>query len=742
MPKVLTRSKLFIKTFLLYIAILIVPVYVLAGISFYFDIKEIKTTAINKSNEEAQNLIYLIDDQLVKIQTLSNKINMLSWVWKLTVETDTFENDFDQIRKKQIIDDLRIFIDDDGLISNMIILFPKKDYAISLHGWFNIDSYINFLEVDKKIFNIIDLNENYNFSLLNLEGLTVNNQKAIWLIHSIDNISEPRAQVIFSIYQDKLEKFIKSISPQNLKSITTYSKDGKPVLNLEGSRNEANENLMQINLPSNVFGWKYEMIFDTSYREIRQNELLTFILILLGTLILSPFAAFALAYLSYSPLKKMMDRIIPDGSIAASGTERLNEYNILENVFRQLKNDNKQMERKVREYSKYAQKDMLVRLLKGYFYNYEHMELPYYGIEYTEENYFAVIIANVVEKGLQKGDQLKKAMMAGMLIEKILENEKIDYKIIDILEEDIVVIISDCNGELDNTLINHLSGKMQNVLKDIEGTDTKISCGKIEKGILGISKSYHNAKESITMSSYAQDMYGSIDITKTLYYPTDWEIQLINNLKTGKEEAVFNILDEIRLENDNRMLTYDTRELLYKFIKSTIARVSVELNMDLPEKEVENVLKNYVKNADVRNRSLTKEWEYIYGICHMICMRTRQTQENNIIASMIMDYINKNYTKSSLSLKEIAYNLGISQSTASKAFKDTYGIKFYDYTCRIRLERAKELLNNNGMTVKLICKEVGYENEFSLRRAFLRYEGISISEYLNSRRANKELLKA
>lgn len=736
MLKAYTRSKLFIKAFLSYIVILIVPIYLFSGILFYFDIEALKTNAINKCYEEAQNSVAIIDEQLLKIQTLSGRISTLSWVWRLTAETDIFENEYNQIRKKQIVDDLQIFIDDDGLISNMIILFPKKGYAISMNGWWNsIDSYIQYLGIDKELFDTINLKNNYNFTLPFSEQLIIQNQQVIWLVHSIDKIKEPRAQVIFSIDQNKLKKFIEATSPDTLNNITIYSMEDKPVLSFDRSQQNGKEELLSINLPSNVFGWKYKMTFDASYHTAWKNKMLVLVLTLLCTLILSPFAAFALAYLSYRPLKKMMGRIMPDDSVPTRGIKRMNEYNILESVFSQLKSDNRQMERRVIEFSKYAKNDMLVRLLKGYFKDYEHEGLSHYGIDYSDENIFAVLIISVIENGLPKDNNLQKTIMAGILVEKLLESEKIDYKIIDILEEDIVVIFSDCRGKLDNASVSLISQKLQERLKELEGSEAKIWCGKIEKGILGISKSYHNARESINMSNFAKEMYDNIDVSKTLYYPTDWEIQLINNLKMGKEDAVLNILDEIRLENDSRMLNSETQDALYKSIKNTITRVSIELNMNWLENEVENNIEDYLENINDRNRASTKQWAYIYGISHMICTRKLyQEQENNDLAPLIMDYINKNYANASLSLKEIAYDLGVSQSTASKAFKNAYGIKFYDYTCRIRVEKAKELLKNTDMSVRVICKEVGYENEFSLRRTFLRYEGISTSEYQNTQK--------
>jgi YesN/AraC family two-component response regulator len=144
-------------------------------------------------------------------------------------------------------------------------------------------------------------------------------------------------------------------------------------------------------------------------------------------------------------------------------------------------------------------------------------------------------------------------------------------------------------------------------------------------------------------------------------------------------------------------------------------------------------MQQYMENCEVSDGANNDKWSYIYAACHMICTRTTyQKEENADISDRILEYIQKNYTDANLSLKVIASDISVSLSAASKAFKNAYGINFYDYTCRLRMEKAKEMLKASNASVKDLCKAVGYENEFSLRRTFLRYEGISISDYKKS----------
>jgi len=418
--------------------------------------------------------------------------------------------------------------------------------------------------------------------------------------------------------------------------------------------------------------------------------------------------------------------------------KKLNEYNILENTFTRLINDNKEMYERVKKYSKYAQNDMLIRLLKGYFSKSGHEDLEYYGINYSEKDKFAVLLIDFSEINEKKEELLKKIMIVDMLIEKRLKQKPFEYKIINVLEENTVVIITDGQQEICKDAINQISAELQKDFNDIQELDVDgihVWHGKVEQGIIGISKSYQSAKEARDAKILARNFNQKTDIIKNYYYPTDWEVQLINNLKIGKEDAVINIIDAIKAENEKRMLNADIKYALINTIKNTIMRVFAELNITWSEDELRESIEDYYREnlTDKVSSILKNEWVDIYGTCHMICSRISDNDNNDVdITNKVLEYVNKNYMDASISLKQIASKFGVSISTVSKSFKKNMGINFYDYISRLRMEKAKELLSKGDTAIKEVCKIVGYENEFSFRRAFERYEGISVSDYRKS----------
>lgn len=254
----IVHSRLFMKTFMYYTIILIVPILIFSTVSYNYNIQKSKANAIRKCNEEAKNITSLIDGQLKSIQSLGGRIDMLSWVWKLAAETDIPDDGFTAIQRKDIINDLRIYMTDHVLLKDVILFFPKKDAAISLSGWFTIESFFNYLGKDEKILKLKEqlINE-HNFAVLYKNGIDIKNRSVLCLMHSIDKAVEPRAQAIFLIDENRIKQFIRSISPDNLNNFEIITSEGEAIIQVANGNESNNKRMFSLIIPSNSFGWTY-----------------------------------------------------------------------------------------------------------------------------------------------------------------------------------------------------------------------------------------------------------------------------------------------------------------------------------------------------------------------------------------------------------------------------------------------------------------------------------------------------
>jgi AraC-like DNA-binding protein len=98
------------------------------------------------------------------------------------------------------------------------------------------------------------------------------------------------------------------------------------------------------------------------------------------------------------------------------------------------------------------------------------------------------------------------------------------------------------------------------------------------------------------------------------------------------------------------------------------------------------------------------------------------------IMEEILEYINKNYNKCSLSVEEMANLYGWSVSYFSKNFNNYTGQPFPFYVNQLRLQKARELLlEDTHSSVQEIALQVGFNSSSYFSAAFRKQYGITPS---------------
>jgi len=93
------------------------------------------------------------------------------------------------------------------------------------------------------------------------------------------------------------------------------------------------------------------------------------------------------------------------------------------------------------------------------------------------------------------------------------------------------------------------------------------------------------------------------------------------------------------------------------------------------------------------------------------------------------EYINGHYASGDISLYSTAAYVGISPNHLSTVFVQETGEKFIDYLTRIRLEKAKLLLQNTAMKSADIAFETGFNDPHYFSHIFKKNTGLSPREF-------------
>jgi two-component system response regulator YesN len=82
-----------------------------------------------------------------------------------------------------------------------------------------------------------------------------------------------------------------------------------------------------------------------------------------------------------------------------------------------------------------------------------------------------------------------------------------------------------------------------------------------------------------------------------------------------------------------------------------------------------------------------------------------------------------------ISLEEVAEHCYLNPSYFSRFFKKEVGESFIEYVTRMKMERAKELLDQTSHSGSKICEMLGYDNQSYFIKTFKSHAGMTPVEY-------------
>lgn len=115
--------------------------------------------------------------------------------------------------------------------------------------------------------------------------------------------------------------------------------------------------------------------------------------------------------------------------------------------------------------------------------------------------------------------------------------------------------------------------------------------------------------------------------------------------------------------------------------------------------------------------------------CFRAMKTLREEKGNRVVVRRVREYIEANFDNPDLSLALLGEQFQMNTSSLSTLFKEEFGEKFVVYLCRIRMERAKELLRNTDLPVNEITGKVGYQHPMSFIRTFKKTVGVTPGDY-------------
>jgi AraC-like DNA-binding protein len=100
----------------------------------------------------------------------------------------------------------------------------------------------------------------------------------------------------------------------------------------------------------------------------------------------------------------------------------------------------------------------------------------------------------------------------------------------------------------------------------------------------------------------------------------------------------------------------------------------------------------------------------------------------NELINHLKDFLYQNYNKD-LYIEKIAKNMYVTPTYLCKIFKEVTGETPMGFLIKLRLNKAKELLEMGSYSIKEISKNIGYNDYYHFSKLFKKYYGVSPSKY-------------
>jgi AraC-like DNA-binding protein len=106
-----------------------------------------------------------------------------------------------------------------------------------------------------------------------------------------------------------------------------------------------------------------------------------------------------------------------------------------------------------------------------------------------------------------------------------------------------------------------------------------------------------------------------------------------------------------------------------------------------------------------------------------------RSPEAQTLISQVLDYLDKHYAESELSLLQVAGAVGRNEKYVAHLFVHHLGERMRPYITSLRVRRACELLLQTSKAIEQIGRDSGFSHGVRFRQSFRRNIGVTASEY-------------
>ncbi len=576
----------------------------------------------------------------------------------------------------------------------------------------------------------------------------------------IYEVTETRGSLVILINEQEVQEMFKQLELANDSTIFIVDRYNQIIASTDPSVSLTEEMAKKLTSASGLFDYEWDgtdsIISYTAskqaewhYVSIMPKDLFMqrvesmkhiALLVLVIALVCGGATACWMAYRHYSPVKRMVDAIIQ--SKPNDHRKTGNEYEFITESIEGTLLEERHLRNRLLQQAPVIQSNFLSRLIRGYVdLDQESLDsqMDFMNIQFLSDSFAVFIVQAEDIAGYAKEATEAKWTHVRFIISNvgtdIIQARHLGYAVE--LERDRIAFLCNFDPALEEEHSKDLHDMLEQLLAIMHERfkiSLTIAASDIHRGTSQIGHAYLEAMAAFDYRMFrgqnAIIHFGEIqDATPHYYYPIEFEVQLVNHVKSGDADNVAKLLDNIYEMNFNTAkMTLELGLCLFFNIISTFLKITNTTNSDLDALLGPNIdpIKNLFNCKTVED--MHRETKRLYALL-TASFQTSQTDHSKQLLQDIMDMIDLHNRDQNLGLVMIADHFGMTPQYVSSFFKKASNQNLTDYITRARIELAKTYMGESDYTNAQLAQMVGYTNDVVFIRAFKKLEGVTPGKY-------------
>ena len=750
------RGKAYWRWWISYVLVLVIPL--LLSLALYENSKQMIETETYRVHQEAlarQRHVSdaALDEIIATINLISLDKNMQSMAYN--EGTFTARNYIGMSEIQGLVTKYTII---NPIIRNIFVYFPSQDYAFDKSSAYNRSEMQTYFSIYYNI-NYKDMqtlfSSSQTYEIVPLTD-TLSGARRTFLMHTVfarQGMSVGRAMIAVELDMDKLLQNAGIIdNPWNVFWLDKYpSYERFETLGFETEDIDSllaktidryiirRDGKLLMSVASTHKGLRYFARGDIKemMREPRRLQII-FVVLFAMSLMLGTAMIMAFVRRQYEPLHHLVTTALKQ--IGTIDTGRIDEYRYLETGFTKIADENTDIKQRLKQQEVIMRKALLGRVLRGHVRSMASIAdaLAEYGIVFPSDEFIVaqVTLLNRLEETAE--EEAVELEMMFLIIRNMFEDlvGKSHRGYLVDMDGVFSMLISSGGGCVDfSDDVRNMSKSLVEAIRERFEVDLFVAVSQSHVEALGIAAAYSEATE-ITQYAELIDPGTSVLTYQTFTslsnrqatedYMTEGMIRFAHMIQAGNFEQSFDHFAQILshyLPSDLNSLPV-AKGRMFSLINQLLS-VFETLKGHLDEDFLDGM---DVESRLLQTRSMQELKREMHDILNSIASRFVEQKRVEIKVDRIkklMNFVEEHYADPSLNVTMVADSMGINLAYLSRYYKKETGMGILDCIHLTRIERAKSLVLQTGLTIKEIAQRVGYGSDLTMIRAFKRYEGLT-----------------